>query len=199
MNFTAVRTIRRGRRNGESGQAFAELAVSLIAIMAAFAGFLLVAVLSTDGVSVSIEARRRADDMSSNGYYSNTLRDPNVTISRWDHAQDTSPYMEDDQDPSKFGGNGQLFRDQLRDPSGKVSFIGSSELLYDNEFDGLQEDAAFFLGAADLSDGNASISNSLKEHGIGELDSVIRGLFRIDDVEIRDTVYMPAHKDTPHY
>ena len=194
MNFSAVRIIRRGRRNGESGQAFAELTVSLIAIMAAFAGFLLVAVLSSDGVSISIEARRRADELSSNGYYSNAL-----TISRWDHAEDTSSYMTDEQDPSRYGGNGPLFRDQLRDPSRKVSFIGSSELRYDNEFDGLQQDTDFFLGAADLSDGRASTSNSLKDHGIGSLDSVVRGLFRIDDVEIRDIVYMPAHKDTPDY
>ena len=195
MNFAAVRTIRRGRRNGESGQAFAELAVSLIAIMAAFAGFLLVAVLSSDGVSVSIEARKRADDRSSNGYYSNAL-----TISRWDHAEDaSSPYMEDEQDSYRSGGDGPLFRDQLHDPSGKVSFIGSSALRYDDEFDGLQQNEAFFLGAADLSDGNASITNSLKDHGIGEIETAVRGLFRIKDVEIRDTVYMPAHKDTPDY
>ena len=192
MNFTAVRTIRRGRRNGESGQAFAELTISLIAIMAAFAGFLLVSVLSADGVSISIEARKNADELSSNGYYSNAL-----TISRWDHAEDTSS-MADDEDPFRSGGNGPLFRDQLRDPSGKVSFIGSSALQYDNEFDGLQ-DTEFFLGAADLSDGNASTSNSLKDHGIGSLDSVVRGLFRVDGVEIRDTVYMPAHKDTPDH
>ena len=193
MNFNAVRTIRRGRRNGESGQAFAELAISLIAIMAAFAGFLLVAVLSADGVSISIEARKNADELSSNGYYSNAL-----TISRWDHAEDTLT-SEDEEDSYRSGGNGPLFRDQLRDPSGKVSFIGSTALQYDNEFDGLQEDSGFFLGAADLSDGNASTSNSLKDHGIGSLDSVVRGLFRIDGVEIRDTVYMPAHKDTPDY
>ena len=168
MNFAAVRTIRLGRRNGESGQAFAELAISLIAIMAAFAGFLLVAVLSADGVSISIDARRRADELSSNGYYSNA-----VTISRWDHTGDASSTL-DDSDSYRSGGDGPLFRDQLRDPSGKVSFIGSPALRYDNEFDGLQEDSGFFLGAADLSDGNASTSNSLKDHGIGSLDSVVR-------------------------
>ena len=195
MNFSAVRTIRRGRRNGESGQAFAELAISLIAIMAAFAGFLLVAVLSADGVSISIEARKNADELSSNGYYSNAVG----SISRWDHAPDASPFASDDLDSQGGDRDGAMFKYQLRDPSGKVSFIGSTELRYDNEFDGLQEDSGFFLGAADLSDGNASTSNSLKDHGIGSLDSVVRGLFRIDGVEIRDTVYMPAHKDTPDY
>ena len=46
MNFRTVGIIRRGLRRGESGQAFAELTVSLIAILAAFVGFLLVAALS---------------------------------------------------------------------------------------------------------------------------------------------------------
>ena len=192
MNFAAVRTIRRGRRNGESGQAFAELAISLIAIMAAFAGFLLVSVLSADGVSISIEARKRADELSSNGYYSNAVG----AISRWDHAQDASPFAQDGQDSQGGDGNGAMFKYQLRDPSGKVSFIGSSELRYDNEFDGLQ-DTDFFVSAADLSDGSASTSDSLKDHGIGALESAVRGLFRVDRVEIRDTVYMPAHKDIP--
>jgi len=194
MNFSAVRTIRRGRRNGESGQAFAELAVSLIAIAAAFAGFLLVAVLSSDGVFMSIDARRIADEQSSHGYYSNV-----VTVRRWDHTRVEQPSDGyDDQEVSLRGGDGALFKRQLRDASGRVSFIGSSALRYDDEFDGLQNDY-FFVGAASLSKGYASTSNSLKDHGIGELESAVRGLFRIDDVEVGDTVYMPAHKDPPDY
>jgi len=193
MNFTAVRTIRRGRRNGESGQAFAELAVSLIAIAAAFAGFLLVAVLSSDGVSMSIEARRIADEQSSHGYYSNSV----TSVRRWDNTRDDGDPSRDDQETSLRGGDGALFKRQLRDASGRVSFIDSSELRYDNEFDGLQNDY-LFVGAASLSVGDASTSNSLKDHGIGALESAIRGLFRIDGVEVGDTVYMPAHKDPPH-
>ena len=123
MNFAAVRTIRRGRRNGESGQAFAELTISLIAIMAAFAGFLLVSVLSADGVSISIEARKRADELSSNGYYSNAVG----SISRWDHAPDASPFASDDLDSQGGDRDGAMFKYQLRDPSGKVSFIRMNE------------------------------------------------------------------------
>ena len=194
MNFAAVRTIRRGRRNGESGQAFAELAVSLIAIAAAFAGFLLVAVLSSDGVSMSIRARESADAQSSHGYYSNAV----TSVRRWDHTWDESSSAQDEQETSLRGGDGALFKRQLRDASGQVSFINSSELQYDNEFDGLRNDY-LFVGAASLSIGDASTSNSLKDHGIGALEEAVRGLFRIDGVEVGDTVYMPAHKDTPDY
>ena len=67
MNFRTVRTIRRGWRRGESGQAFAELAVSLIAILAVFVGFLLIAALGSDRVSTLIRAREDADRKSSSG------------------------------------------------------------------------------------------------------------------------------------
>ena len=62
MNWRTVRAIRRGRRRGESGQAFSELAVSLVMIiLPAFVGFLIVAVLCTNGVSNTILARESAD------------------------------------------------------------------------------------------------------------------------------------------
>ena len=192
MNFAAVRIIRRGRRNGESGQAFAELTVSLIAILAAFAGFLLVAVLSADNVSMSIRARESADIQSSHGISSRA----GTSISRWDYGPDMVPFTADDRPVGGGEGDGALFKYQLRDPSGKVSFIGTSPMQYDNDFAGLQ-DSNFFVTAADLADGTASTSNSLKDHGIGTLESAIRGLFRVDGVEVRDTVYMPAHKDPP--
>ena len=192
MNSSAVGVIRRGRRSGESGQAFAELTVSLIAILAAFAGFLLVAVLSEDNVSMSIRARESADVQSSHGISSHA----GTSITRWDYGPDTVPFTADDRPVGGAEGDGALFKYQLRDASGKVSFIGTSPMQYDNDFSGLQ-DSDFFVGAADLADGTASTSNSLKDHGIGALESAVRGLFRIDGVEVRDTVYMPAHKDPP--
>lgn len=192
MNSSTVGIIRRGRRNGESGQAFAELTVSLIAILAAFAGFLLVAVLSEDNVSMSIRARESADMQSSHGISSHG----GTSISRWDYGPDTVPFTADDRPVVGAEGDGALFKYQLRDASGRVSFIGTSPMQYDNDFSGLQ-DSDFFVGAADLADGTASTSNSLKDHGISALESAVRGLFRIDGVEVRDTVYMPAHKDPP--
>jgi len=193
MNFSAVRIIRRGRRNGESGQAFAELTISLIAIIAAFAGFLLIAVLSADGVSISIRARESADRLSSRGGSSRA----GVSISHWDYGPDTVPFTADDNPVGGAGGNGPLFRAQLKDFSGKVSFVGSSPLRYDDEFGRLQ-DEDFFVSAADLAKGDPNPpKDALRRHGIGELENVVRGLFGVNDAEVRDTVYMPAHKDIP--
>ena len=193
MNFTAVRTIRRGRRNGESGQAFAELAVSLIAILAAFAGFLLVAVLSSDGVSMSIRARESADRQSL------IWDSPSAgsSISHWDYGEDALPFTADDRPVAGAAGDGSYFKAQLRDSSGLVSFIGSSPLRYDDDF-GVLRDSDFFVNAADLASGTAGTSDALWRHRIGSLESAVRGLFGVGDAEVRDTVYMPAHKETPN-
>ena len=194
MNFSAVRIIRRGRRNGESGQAFAELTISLIAIIAAFAGFLLIAVLSADGVSISIRARESADRLSSRGGSSRA----GVSISHWDYGPDSVPFTADDHPVAGAAGDGPMFKYQLRDSSGLVSFSGSTPLRYDDDFGRLQ-DADFFVSAADLAIGNPTPrTNALRRHGIGELEKAVRGLFGVDDAEVRDTVYMPAHKDPPN-
>ncbi len=84
MNFRTVGTMRRGLRRGESGQAFAELTVSLVAILAAFIGFLLVAALSSDRVSMLIRAREEADRKSSSGVSSQA----GDSIRYWDYGTD---------------------------------------------------------------------------------------------------------------
>ena len=194
MNFSAVGIIRRGRRNGESGQAFAELTVSLIALMAVFAGFLLVAVLSADGVSISIRARESADTQSSQGVSARA----GTSISHWDYGPDSVPFTADDHPVAGAAGDGPMFKYQLRDPSGLVSFSGSTPLRYDEDFGRLQ-DTDFFVSAADLAVGNPSPrSDALGRHGIGKLQNAVRGLFGVDDAEVSDTVYMPAHKDPPN-
>ena len=117
MNFAAVRTIRRGRRNGESGQAFAELAVSLIAIAAAFAGFLLIAALGSDRVSTLIRAREDADRKSSSGISSQG----GESIRYWDYGTDEVPFTADDQPMIGSSGDGSFFRNQLADNTGNVT------------------------------------------------------------------------------
>ena len=87
MNFRTVRIIRNGLRRGESGQAFAELTVSLVAILAVFVGFLLMAALCSDRVSTLISARTEADQKSSNGVSSQA----GESIQRWDYGPDRIP------------------------------------------------------------------------------------------------------------
>ena len=190
MNFRTVRTIRHGRRRGESGQAFAELTVSLIAILAVFVGFLLIAALGSDRVSTLIRAREDADRMSSSGVSSRG----GDSIRYWDYGADEVPFTTDDSAVLGSSGDGSYFRNQLTDNSGNVPLSnppGSSYLRSD--FAGLQ-DSNLFINAADLAEGSAYTNSTLRDHNLESLESAIDWLFHIRGTNVQETVYMPAHK-----
>ena len=190
MNFRTVRVIRRGLRRGESGQAFAELAVSLVAILAAFVGFLLVAALGSDRVSTIIRARASADLRSSSGISSQG----GESIRYWDYGTDEIPFTTDDHAVPGSAGDGALFMRQLSDNTGEVMLSNppSSSTLR-SDFSSLQ-DSNLFVNAASLATGDSGTSGTLRDHNISSLEPAIRWLFHIDSVRVEERVYMPAHK-----
>ena len=190
MNFRAVRTIRRGRKRGESGQAFAELAVSLIAILAVFVGFLLIAALGSDRVSTLIRAREDADRKSSSGVSSRG----GDSIRYWDYGEDEVPFTTDDSAVLGSSGDGSYFRNQLTDNSGNVTLQNPPSSSYlRSDFAGLQ-DSNIFVNAADLAEGSAYTNSTLRDHNLDSLESAIDWLFHIRGTNVQETVYMPAHK-----
>lgn len=190
MNFRTVGTIRRGLRRGESGQAFAELTVSLIAILAAFVGFLLVAAISSDRVSTLIRAREEADMKSSGGISSQG----GESIRYWDYGTDEIPFTTDDHAVLGSAGDGAMFKYQLSDNTGQVPLTNPpSSSTLGSDFSSLQ-DANLFVNAASLASGDAGTSNSLRDHNISSLEPAVRWLFHIDGTRIEERVYMPAHK-----
>jgi hypothetical protein len=190
MNFRTVGIIRRGLRRGESGQAFAELAVSLVAILAAFVGFLLVAALGTDRVSTLIRAREEADMKSSGGISSQG----GESIRYWDYGEDEIPFTTDDRAVTGSAGDGALFMRQLADNTGHVMLSNPpSASSLDSDFSALQ-DSNLFVNAASLASGDAGTSNTLRDHNLGSLENAAHWLFGIKGTRVEDTVYMPAHK-----
>ena len=190
MNFRTVGTIRRGLRRGESGQAFAELTVSLIAILAAFVGFLLVAALGSDRVSMLIRAREEADRKSSSGVSSQG----GESIRYWDYGADEIPFTTDDHAVSGSAGDGALFMRQLADNTGEAMLTNPpSSSTLGSDFSSLQ-DSNLFVNAASLASGDAGTSDSLRDHNIGSLENAVRWLFHIDGTRVEERVYMPAHK-----
>lgn len=191
MNFRTVGIIRNGLRRGESGQAFAELTVSLIAILAAFVGFLLVAALSTDRVSMLIRAREAADRKSSSGVSSQG----GESIRYWDYGADEIPFTTDDHPVLGSAGDGAMFKRELADNTGHVALTNPpSSSTLGSDFAALQ-DSNLFVNAASLASGDARTTNSLNDHNIGGLEPAFRLLFGLSDIHVEDTVYMPAHKD----
>ena len=188
MNFRTVGIIRRGLRRGESGQAFAELTVSLLAILAAFIGFLLIAALGSDRVSTLIRAREDADRKSSSGVSSQG----GESIRYWDYGADEIPFTTDDHAVLGSAGDGALFKRQLVDNTGKLT-LSNPSLPFDSEFASLQ-DSNMFVNAASLATGDARTTDSLREHNLGSLEYAVKWLFGVNGTRVEDTVYMPAHK-----
>ena len=197
MSFHTVRIIRNGQRRGESGQAFAELTVSLVAILAVFVGFLLIAALCSDRVTTLINARSNADLKSSSGLSSQE----GESIQRWDYGVDGIPYTTDDSIVSGSGGDGALFKRQLtynnrnevslqNPPASMAQLRGDFTTLQDNNI---------FVNAASLASGKDDVSDSLGRHynsnDSDALKSAALWLFGVGRTRVRDTVYMPAHKD----
>ena len=190
MNFRTVGIIRRGLRRGESGQAFAELTVSLIAILAAFIGFLLVAALSSDRVSMLIRAREEADRKSSSGVSSQG----GESIRYWDYGTDEIPFTTDDRPVPGSAGDGALFIGQLSDNTGHVRLTNPpSSSTLGSDFSSLQ-DANMFVNAASLATGDAGTTSTLRDHNLGSLEYAVQWLFGVNGTRVEDTVYMPAHK-----
>ena len=190
MNFRTVRTIRRGLRRGESGQAFAELTVSLIALLAAFIGFLLIAALGSDRVSMLIRAREEADRMSSSGVSSQG----GESIRYWDYGTDEIPFTMDDHVVAGSAGDGALFMRQLADNTGEVNLANPpSSSTLGSDFSSIQ-DANMFVNAASLASGDARTSDTLRDHKLDSLEYAVRWLFGVNGTRVEDTVYMPAHK-----
>jgi len=188
MNWRAAGTIRRGLRRGESGQAFAELAVSLVAILAAFIGFLLVAAVSSDRVSVLINARENADRDSAAGFSSQE----GERIASWDYGDDRIPFTADDRKQSGSPEDGAYFKDQLSDNTRLVSLLNPpSSSSMKNDFSSLQ-DSNLFLNAAGLVEGRDSTSDTFRKHDISSIENGIQWLFGIDSVRIEEKVYMPT-------
>ena len=199
MNFRTVRTMRRGLRRGESGQAFAELAVSLfLIILPAFVGFLLVAALASDRVSMCIRAREDADRRM----FSHELSQNGESIRYWDYGADEIPFTMDDHAVLGSAGDGALFKNQLADNTGHVSLQNppsssdpDSWPREDSAFFHLQNDN-FFVNAASLVEGSARTSDSLRDHKLSSLEPTIKWLFNIDGTAVEERrVYMPSRED----
>ena len=204
MNWRTVRAIRRGRRRGESGQAFSELAVSLVMIiLPAFVGFLIVAVLCTNGVANTILARESADRYCAAGWSSRA----GTSILTWSEGHDNVPFTEDDVrlDGSTTPEEHKLFSNQLlySGDSDKVRIEKSDLMPHATEFSHFYQFASsdFFVRAANLNRGASTSEDPFMQKGlkgnVSKLEPLIQSLFGVENFHIRaEEAYMPARPGT---
>ncbi len=164
---------------GQSGQATAELVVSLVGILIVFTGFLMIVDIGVTKVENVIDARGEADIYGLNG----TVGSSGVAIKTWSAGADGFYYTEDDQiiggtteDPTTF--SSQLLNDSFSLVSDfSMSYVG-------NNFASTLDPNAVFWPAADLT--------SATQNATVELDGATRTVyFDASSISLSDTVYMP--------
>jgi len=205
MNWRTVRTIRRGRGRGESGQAFSELAVSLVMIiLPALVGFLIVAVLCTNGVANTILARQSADEHS----YGRTSR-AGTNVLTWSLGHDNVPFTEDDVrlDGATTSDDYERFVSQLAysGESDQVRIEKSDLMPHATEFSNFYNygNSDFFVRAANLNRGASTSEDPLNQKelrgNVSDLKPLIQSLFGVENFHIRaEEAYMPARPGTTY-
>ncbi len=171
--------MKRDNFKNQSGQATAELIVSIIGIMIVFTGFFMVVDLGVAKVENVISARGGADLSS---YIGDSGGSGSAIIS-WSSGGDGFYYTEDDLPLTATSESPETFSSELQ--NGSFSLLSNFSMFYiENNFATTLDPDSVFLPAADLT--FVTRSQSV------ELDDATRALyFNTPSITVTDTIYMP--------
>ena len=187
----------RQRRSPEGGQAIAEMAVCLIALMAVILGFLLVSTLAHENVSNVILSRQEADKNFRNSQSSSVGKVEN--IAQWNYGERGVPFNNDDTPVLNGNRSGEHFSRELIDNSGKFDFrtAGGNGWLPD-EYNALRslQVGNMMVDAANLSAGVATESDPLAKRGLNSLKEAFRNILGVNGTfQLTDYTFMPVKPD----
>lgn len=181
------------RRKHEGGQAIAELAAGLVALMAVFLGLLFVSALGIENIETLLEARGNADENAATGLVSS---DSGVPIREWSLGADQLQFTSDDEPAVGGGGNAAVFLSELADDDGRLNLtsdlVSCSYIPTSDNFAMSLPTSNIFIGAANLTSDNATESDPIGARGLGDLAGAFRSLIMNTDFTLSETVYMPV-------
>lgn len=180
-------------RKNQQGQALTELVISLVGILTVISGFLLIAALSAENVTVTIRARENADAKARSGLL---LTSSGKTIKTWNSGKDKVHFTTDDSSSSINDASAHVFTDQLKDNEKKLILTSDQqlkELPENNNFAPRLESGRLFLSAANLGYNTESESDPLGKRNLNNLKGLIQSLIMKGEFILQDTVFMPTH------
>lgn len=185
-------TIRR-KRTAQGGQAIAEMAVCLIALMVVLLGFLLVSSLSHENVTNAILSRQQADKHFRNSQSSVGSQEKNIAY--WNYGDRGIPFNGDDKPVTSTSRGGGDFFGELVDNNGRFDFrtAGGNGWLPD-EYNPLRklQQSDLLLDAANLTAGTYSENDPLEKRGLSSLKSAFRNLLGVKgSFQMTDHTFMP--------
>lgn len=193
-----IRQIRE-RRKTQSGQALAELAVCLIALLVLLLGFFLISALTMGNVENVIDAREEADKRARDG----TLGGESAqNISHWSYGNRNIPFTADDVPVTQSDALGAAYLNELNIPGRNFNLAsagGSAKEYLQTYYNPVPNISAVnvFLHAANLSAGTTKITDPLKKRNLANLREAFERMFGVTNFEIEDTVFIPARATVP--
>ena len=192
-------------RQQEKGQAIAEFAIGIVAIMAVFSGLLVMGALGIENIQTLIAARGGADENAAN----DVIGDGGSSIEEWNYGNDKLLFTADDRAVTNSYESASNFRNQFIINGDEEDEEGNKVVLFDmgsmgkygggysppHNFVRDFPSQNLFVSAADLTSctkvdvdplGNRNIGDGLKRL-FGWLMLGNRNL----DFTIRESVYMP--------
>ena len=174
----------------EKGQAVAEMAVCMIAIMAVFLGVIFAFAIGSTNIDNLISCRAEADNYA----YSQVYGDAGTQIFTWNEGPDERMFTNDDQPVYGADYDPDLFRGELQ--TAEVDLVNDlNEAQTPNNFAAdLADVNALFLKSANLTSYKI-VSDPYVEMELEDLRGAFSFLFFSSDLNIENAVYMPIMDD----
>lgn len=170
----------------EQGQAIAEMAVAMIAIMVVFLAVIFAFAIGSTNIDSLITCRGNADNYSYSQVYGGT----NQQIRTWTEGTDGRMYTNDDVAEVGTDDDPDLFRGELKnDDVDLVNGFGVDYVKNNFAADSAASDA-IFLTAADLTS-SSLISDPYETMNLEDLRGAFSTLLYSSDLYIYNSVHMP--------
>lgn len=171
----------------EKGQAIAEMAVCMIAIMAVFLGVIFAYAIGSTNIDNLIACRASADNYA----YCQVYGEGGRQILTWNEGNDERLFTNDDEAQIGTNDEPEIFKGELQ--SENVDLVNSfGEGYVQNNFAGdLADINAIFLSSADLTSYSIQ-SDPYETMNLEDLKGTFSTLFLNSDLIINNSVYMPV-------
>lgn len=178
--------------HNEKGQAIAEMAVSMIAIMVVFLAVIFAFAIGSTNIDNLLTCRGTADNYS----YSQVYGGSNQQIQTWSEGLDGRMYTNDDVAETGTNDDPELFKGELKnDAVDLVSGFGG-DYVENNFAADFAESDAIFLTAADLTSYSV-LSDPYENMNLEDLRGAFSTLLYSSDLYIYNSVHMPFMNTEP--
>jgi len=171
-----------------AGQALAEMAVMLVAIMTVFVGVIFAYAIGKKNIQSMIDCSGKAGENA----YNSVFKDPGTQIATWETGPDERMYTNDDIPITGGDDNPQLFREQFISNDAKVDLNSTfhPEYVKQNFIPVITGSDSIFHTAANLTSESESYDiYEIKE--IQDLQKAFSYLIFSSDVIVKNSAFFP--------